>query len=366
MTNSMTKKTIAVNLLVLLILDVVLGTAYSASLKQDPKRAMVEGTEKAFRTEEVAFHHGLRPNFDGRAYWDGFYRMTTDDLGFKCRPGKRTELAKHGPRTVWLGDSFTEGVGIEYDQTFVGLFDKAYPGREMVNMGVVSYSPRLYKEKLRYFLGKGLEYDELVVCLDISDIQDELVYSGREQLVDTRKRPLYQSIQWLRAHSLIFSALQGVASKRDTYKRIVGREFKSSEERDKWTDNDKVFEEWGRMGLESASANMDTVVAMHTELGRRMALVVHPWPNHLRNGSFRNRQTEYWSAFCARHGIVFVNLFDAFERECRRIGTEKVLSEYFIEKDVHWTRSGHAFIYRSLDSALRKELPGQGGGSFLP
>ncbi|NDC77106.1 MAG: SGNH/GDSL hydrolase family protein [Chitinophagia bacterium] len=362
----MSKKTIAINLLVLLILDVVLGMVYSASLKPDPKRAMIESTEKAFRTWDSAFHHGLRPNFDGRAYWDGFYRMTTDNLAFKNRPGKRTELTKHGPRTVWLGDSFTEGVGIEYDQTFVGLFDKAYPEREMVNLGVVSYSPKLYKQKLRYFHRRGLEYDDLILCLDISDIQDELVYGGREQLVDTRKRPLYKTIQWLRSHSLIFRALQWVASKRDTYKRIVGREFKSSEERDKWTDNDKVFEEWGRMGLESATANMDTVVTMQRSLGRRMALVVYPWPNHIRNSSFRNRQTEHWSAFCARHGIAFVNLFDAFERECRRIGNEKVLSEYFIEKDVHWTKAGHAFIYRSLDSALRQNLPGTDGRPFLP
>jgi|GEM_PF-2484955 len=76
----MAKKTLAINLLILLVLDVVLGTFYSASLKPDPKRAMVESTERAFRTEEAALHHGLRPNFDGKAYWDGFYRMTTDNF----------------------------------------------------------------------------------------------------------------------------------------------------------------------------------------------------------------------------------------------------------------------------------------------
>lgn len=362
----MSKKTIAINLVILLILDVILGTIYSASRKPDPKRAMIEATERAFRTEEESFHHGLRPDFDGPAFWENFYRMHTDGLGFKSRPGKRTELAKKGARTVWLGDSFTEGIGIEYDCTFVGLFEKAYPGREMVNMGVASYSPLLYKQKLRHFLARGLEYDDLIVCLDISDIQDELVYSGRETLVDTRKRPLYKTIQWFRGHSLIVSAVYAYVSKKDTYKRIVGREFKSSEERDKWTDDDRVFQEWGRLGLESASANMDTVVAMQRALGRRMVLVVHPWPNHIVRGSFRNRQTEFWKAFCDRHGIPFVNLFDAFERECRRIGKDKVLADYFVPKDVHWTEAGHAFIFRSLDSALRHELPGQEGRPFFP
>jgi len=162
--------------------------------------------------------------------------------------------------------------------------------------------PKLYKDKLRHFLAQGLEYDNLVVCLDISDIQDELVYTGRHDLVDTRERRLYKTINFLRDHSLIFSFVQRFARRTSTYRRIVGHEWKYSEEKPKWTDDDPIFEEWGRLGLASAAANMDTLVDLQRSLGKRMALVVYPWPWHLREGSFENRQTAFWQDFCRRRG----------------------------------------------------------------
>jgi len=223
--------------------------------------------------------------------------------------------------------------------------------------------PKLYKDKLRHFLAQGLEYDNLVVCLDISDIQDELVYTGRHDLVDTRERRLYKTINFLRDHSLIFSFVQRFARRTSTYRRIVGHEWKYSEEKPKWTDDDPIFEEWGRLGLASAAANMDTLVDLQRSLGKRMALVVYPWPWHLREGSFENRQTAFWQDFCRRRGVPFINLFEPFRQECGRLGAERVVRDYFIDKDVHWTPAGHAFIHRALDTSLGRALAGAAGGA---
>ena len=44
---------------------------------------------------------------------------------------------------------------------------------EVLNAGVSSYSPIIYFKKIEYLIDKGFEFDELIVFIDISDIEDE-------------------------------------------------------------------------------------------------------------------------------------------------------------------------------------------------
>ena len=79
-----------------------------------------------------------------------------------------------------MGDSFVEGLGLDYDETFVGLVDsmlrEGERAIETLNAGVVSYSPKLYYLKLKGLVDSGLKIDQAIVFVDISDIQDEIVY----------------------------------------------------------------------------------------------------------------------------------------------------------------------------------------------
>jgi hypothetical protein len=327
-------------------------------MQHRPTPGMVEKSEKAFRRRDIAFHHGLQPDFDGHTYWDQRYRISTDNLGFKSHPGRKTSLYPDDVRTVFIGDSFTEGIGVEYDRTFAGMFDSAYPRHEIVNMGVASYSPKLYKDKLRHFRGKGFEYHRLVLCLDISDIQDEIVYDGKRARLDPRERRLFKTIESISHYSLIVSVFQHIGRKTNAYNSIVGYQWKYSEERSKWPDDERIFSEWGCMGLSLAAANMDTIIEMQRQEGKEMVMVIYPWPQQIISGSFRNHQTSFWQAYCSRKGVILVNLFDAFERECQRMGKEKVLADYFISGDVHWNERGHAFVFRALDSAFSAEKVG--------
>jgi hypothetical protein len=344
---------IMINVFVYLMFDISLGTLYGKFREAEPKSSMVEESEKAFRRREIAFHHGLLPCFDGYTFWHQRYRISTDNLGFKSQPFRQTALSPSRVRTVFLGDSFTEGIGVEYHRTFVGLFDSAYPRQEIVNMGVASYSPKLYKEKLRHYRAAGFEYDRLILCLDISDIQDEIVYNGMRARLDPRERRLYRFIESMSHYSLSVSLFQRLGRKTELYNRVVGYQWKYSEERSKWPDDEGVFNEWGKLGLKMAASNMDTIVDMQRSARKQMVLVIYPWPQQIMSGSFRNQQTSFWRDYCKSNGITLINLFDSFEQACMRMGKEKVMSDYFISGDVHWNENGHAFVFRALDSALR-------------
>ena len=69
----------------------------------------------------------------------------------------------------------TEGQA-EFEDTFVGMIANEFPDLKIANLGVSSYSPSIYLTKVRYYLEKGITFKRLIVYMDISDIQDEVVY----------------------------------------------------------------------------------------------------------------------------------------------------------------------------------------------
>ena len=82
---------------------------------------------------------------------------------------------------AFIGDSFTEAIGVEYDSTFVGLLAKAHPKLKVANLGVASYAPSVYLKKVECLLEKAIEFDHLIVMVDTWDLLDEaLHYEERE------------------------------------------------------------------------------------------------------------------------------------------------------------------------------------------
>ena len=106
-------------------------------------------------------------------------KLHTNSLGFKDKSSRRISLLpskNFKKRIVFIGDSFTEGLMLEYKNTFVGIIDKELNKQsiEVLNAGVSSYSPIIYWRKIKYLIEEvRLKFDELSVFIDISDFCDE-------------------------------------------------------------------------------------------------------------------------------------------------------------------------------------------------
>ena len=70
-------------------------------------------------------------------------------------------------------DSFTEGTPIEYEDSFVGLFEEK-TGYKTANLGIVSYSPKIYLSKINFLLKEGFKFDHVVVFIDNRDTITEI------------------------------------------------------------------------------------------------------------------------------------------------------------------------------------------------
>ena len=136
-----------------------------------------------FTTSDPILHHRFIPGASGRYKTTEFdVAYTINSLGLRDR---EISLAKPPTtrRILMLGDSFTEGDGVEYQETFSACLQRmldtaALPVRwEVINGGVGSYAPVVEYIYLHNG-GLALQPDMVVLNLDLSDFFDDLGYSA--------------------------------------------------------------------------------------------------------------------------------------------------------------------------------------------
>ena len=91
---------------------------------------------------------------------------------------------------IFLGDSFTEALQVQWDKTFVGLIENKIPYYQIVNLGVTTYSPSIYYLKLKKDINEYKNINKLLIQIFSYDfIDDEYykVYSNVPNISDPKE-----------------------------------------------------------------------------------------------------------------------------------------------------------------------------------
>ena len=322
------------------IIDLLLG---SLLLKRDQ-----------LRIDHSYYHHDLQPMKLSNAKWgDLEYTIKTNSLGFKDTSTREIDLDSEKERILVIGDSFTEGLGYDHEKTFCGLLQNKLSDKvEILNAGLTSYSPKLYYLKVKYLLDMGLKFDKLIVMLDISDIQDESIYESfqpKKEQSAFRKVDVMLSNYSFSYHHIFRDLLKKIASNRNntTDKFADAETFleTSIEDRGKWTYDKKIYNDWGKVGLNLASRNLLKLLGICKENSIEMTIVVYPWPEQITENDSLSIQSIYWGKFCTTNKIDFLDLFPYFFESENAL---TVVSRYFITGDDHWNDKGHRLIAEKL------------------
>jgi hypothetical protein len=308
--------------------------------------------ERAYRRPSAEYHHGLAANVTATALWGGApYPYRTDALGLRAADTGAVPLVAARRRTLLLGDSFTEAVGVSYGASYAGLLDSLARtnGGEVLNAAVLSYSPSLYFRKARYLLDRvGLKIDAIVVALDVSDPYDEVERyrvrsDGQVESVEAEE-PLARRISlWLRIHTVWGRAIGALALAQERLARPLPIAVGSMPST--WTCRGARPTPLGVEGLARAAEGMDSVVQLAHRHALPIAVVVYPWEDQILKGEVRSCQAEFWSSWASRREVPLVNLYPLF------IGgrpADSVVRRYFIPYDVHWSPAGHRLVADSL------------------
>lgn len=313
-------------------------------------------------------HHDLPKNVVRSDPWgQSRYPTRTNSLGFRDAAPRQVSLEADGPRVLVIGDSFTEGVGVPYEQTFAGFLDReARPlGIEVLNAGVTSHSPKMYYLKVRHLLDRvGLEFHHLYVLIDISDIQDEINYEHYEPQAPSLSR---RCEKYLKYNSLtyrhVLRKVSPIKFGKSVWRRVRGIPKEKRREpdwgpryneiRDRWTFDQACYDEWGERGLGLAKASMAKLTALCQRHGISVTLVVYPWPAQIEQRDLECRQVTAWRAFAQEQGVAFLDLFPLF---INGVPAEDVVAAHFIAGDCHWNAAGHAVVGQRLFDHLRAHV----------
>ena len=336
--------------------------------------------DNTHRIRSEVFHHGLTPGREVLDVWGRRgYRLAVNSLGFKDRTARDVPADGGNRRMVVMGDSFTEGVGFSFADTFVGrIADALEPdGVEVLNAGIISFAPSLYFRRLRHLLvEEGVRVDEVVVFLDISDVFEEAVSyheddAGRLIVPAKRDRTLRTLRHWLRDHSVIARTIyvardaRRLSKRKEAVREAVAALLKRSA--DSLTDEEMqlyhtvtlpgsrlvhdpaAWSEFGERGRAKAARQMSQLSDMLKTRGIPLTLVVYPWPAHLLLDPAGRGHVDFWRTWAADAGARFIDLFPVFTGA----PAATVLDRYYIPHDVHWNREGHRLVAESFMSRYR-------------
>jgi hypothetical protein len=354
-------------LVLFLVVDLIASTLMPQALIN------VFGEGSLIRISSRVYHHDLQPNVDAEVRWGELkHRLCTDANGFKNPCDLSAEKRNNKQFDVaFIGDSFTEGMGYPYEQTFVGLYAASHPDLRVANLAVSSYSPSIYLKKMEYLLKHGYSFKTLVLLPDISDIQDEAIYyqiqngmvADRQYgglLVNATRR--FQECCGA-YFSMTANLLVKVSKDIDRFiDRTTGKLKKVAKTsypdhpRAHWTftpNSDEYGTAGVQGGIDQALESMRELKTLLDAHNIKLVVTVYPWDTQLKHGQITHPGASIWRDFCQQqHCAAFIDLNPRFFAEAKRLGLDSFKSQYLIPGDTHFNEAGNQLIFQSIDRAI--------------
>ena len=247
-------------------------------------------------------------------------------------------------RILGLGDSFTYGVGVSFEETYLYRLEAmlnsrpgAHPRVEIIKAGIPRYFPEPERILLEKY-GVGFRPDLVLVAFLPNDVIDTFLgldavsVSSSGYLMTREARelgPLGMQL-YRRSHvgRLLLKRYVDWRVARAYWPRD-DEMFQSNGFHEK--DWQKIESEYERMTATAASASARIVIFQIPQRG--------PWTVKSRYPGVR------FSAWAAKHGVDFLDVLPAMERGAAR-------ERLYYEQDGHCTAAGHAVIAQDLYAYL--------------
>jgi hypothetical protein len=227
-----------------------------------------------------------------------------------------------------------------------------------------------------------------MVLIDISDLQNELVYEDFEPEERSMASDFFYRIKnRLVRISTIYYLIDAIntAKQRDRFFQSIETFYE--EAREKTSNNnmwelyagffshfnneillsnpqfhgmgnwmeDKTFKTLAIRGIESGQKYMLKLNELCLKHGIRLTLTVHPWHPQIMKGEPSDEYVQRWETFARENGISFVNLYPLF---MAGENPKTVIEQYYIANDNHWNEFGHKRVADYLETYFR-EAPGE-------
>ena len=365
-------------LFITILIWIVIDFFFGRSLLNSIKYANNHGTV------HPNFHHTFLPNINKILYFAGQeYTFCTDSHGFRksCNANKKKNKNFD---IIFIGDSVTEGVGLDFEDTIVGLIENKFKNKKIGNMAASSYSTMIYNNKLQYFIKNDYSFNEVFVLIDPSDIQDDSeVYkiSGETVISKERKVDRYNiyidKIKYISknimpmTYEILLQIKKKITNKENNLGnkgRNVSKEnilnnlvkLRNSNEKKKYDEEFKYIDlrrlawsydksiSYGNLQIEeSINISINQMQKLYNFLDSKdisLSVVVYPLPPQLAFDKEKSFQVQIWEEFCKFKCKYFINTFPFFFDKLNKSSFREVNKKYYIQNDIHFNKLGNKAI----------------------
>jgi|SRR3990170_3538093 len=321
--------------------------------------------------KDKVLNHKLTPNCSGRIVTNEYnISFKTNSLGLR---NEEVDIEKKNAfRVLLVGDSFTEGWGVERENRFDKVAQKrikellkeedSYFEIEIVNAGIRSYSPVLELIYLKEF-GLRLNPDLVIMLYDFSDLHDDFYYGGwplhyklKESigLFDKKYLPewpedkgsrILKLVKKSRLFSIIFGELKHAVGNKNhkiTLENLTN-DISLFSKGQNWEDYEKAW----NLSLNNIMLTRDFL----KEKGIDFALVVIPRGNYVNPDEWREGRF----LLGIQGGVLYNSLpIDIIENEAKNQGIEVInilnplkeseIFPLYYPIDGHWTVDGNSVV----------------------
>ena len=340
-------KNIFLSLLVSLFSFLILDFTYS-KVKNNKIANVIEYDDN--------FEYNLKKNISLKDKFGPFLiDICTNKIGMRISCKKSNK--KKNYNLALIGDSFIEGVGLNYENTIGGIIESK-TNLNIANLGVRSYSPVNYYKKIITLFEQGYDFDHIIIFIDISDIQDEYHRSGKirknaPKNVKNNLNNLYSMLtsNFQISYYLYFkikSYLRNSKNSKEIDKIFLNYDAYSKDyERGSWTYNKK--NKFRKKGLIYSHKNMRLLADFLNENDIEFSIAVYPWPQQLIFDNVESFHVNYWENFCKNYKCKnFINLFKDFFIQINNNNLNKVILNNYFFTDIHFNRNGNNVIAEKI------------------
>ncbi len=314
------------------------------------------------------YHHDLQKNYStNSAGWGAKkFSFCTDNFSFRteCNSKQTNKNFNIGI----IGDSFTVGFGLAYDEMFVTKISNKLKNKKIANLAASSYAPSIYYSKINYLLNNGFKFDEIIVFVDMSDLHDDTIkyellenkvlsknndwnvenYSQREKFLQFLSRRL-------KVTNYLVLQINEILIKNKIKERAVPY-WVLQNPRSSWTYNyDKKWYLNKNLDevIQNSKFNMEKLYELLKLNNIELSIAVYPWPSTLKFDEENNLHLKTWQNFCISRCKSFFNIMNPFFEAKNEMNFNKLYYKYYIDGDIHFNEAGNDVLSETFLSLYK-------------
>lgn len=321
--------------------------------------------------EQLDDFYRLKKNCYAKEKWikkSKSYKVYTDENGHRYSGDKNVHSLKDNT-AIFFGGSFTYGMGASFENSFVGIIEKAQRDFKIINLGVAGYSPTVFNYQLQELIKKKIIPNKIFLVLDIVDVNSEATNwevsenSSRPINInnipdDKKEEKKFKSFKRknFKVTRIISTTINNSLRSLRFYISKINQEYKKPELSQYGSflskdpkNLDKEF--WRPYGFDQAilkiQKSINSIGNLATSINADFYIIIYPWPDSLEYGQEKFNWEKFAEQLCNNNSCAkLINFFPEFNN--LKLLSKDWVNQLYLENDVHLTTFGHDVIAKKI------------------